>query len=161
MARTHRGSWADTPTGAVAVALDEVNVSVGDYVECFYADGSVAYKPIDPDGEWEVHADVSYSESRDQYRAHLRRTPTSEREKMSEQTIELDCPPGSPRPGDLIGGVIEGTGLPERETVARVFGEWVWDYSDVSPEEWKAIQPTLKERIEKLYNQGLIRWGSW
>jgi hypothetical protein len=23
-------------------------------------------------------------------------------------TIDLDCPPGSPRPGDLIGGVIEG-----------------------------------------------------
>jgi hypothetical protein len=30
------------------------------------------------------------------------------------QTIELDCAPGSLRPGDLIGGVIKDLGLPER-----------------------------------------------
>jgi len=27
------------------------------------------------------------------------------------QTIELDCPPLTPRPGTYIAGVIEGTGL--------------------------------------------------
>ena len=77
------------------------------------------------------------------------------------QTIELDCPPGSPRPGDLIGGVIKGTGLPTRDTVGRFFGNWTWDYSDIDPEVWAKAQPTLKKRITALYESGAIRYGSW
>ncbi len=77
------------------------------------------------------------------------------------QTIELDCAPGTPRPGDLISSVVKDTGLPKRETVSRFFGNWMWDYSDIPKEKWLKIQPTLKERIEKLYHNGLIRYGSW
>lgn len=80
---------------------------------------------------------------------------------MSEQTIELDCAPGFPRPDDLIGGVIEGTGLEKRETVSRIFGNFTWDYSDVDPKEWNKIKPLLKERVSKLFNEGTIRYGSW
>ena len=80
---------------------------------------------------------------------------------MSVQTIELDCAPGYPRPGDLIEGVIKDTGLPQRETVSRLFGEWTWDYSDIDPKVWLTAKPILKERITKLYNDGLIRYGSW
>ena len=80
---------------------------------------------------------------------------------MAEQTIELDCAPGAPRPGDLIGGVIEGTGLEARKDVSRFFGNWIWDYSDVPAEVWKKVQPVLKERITALYNRGAIRYGSW
>ncbi len=78
-----------------------------------------------------------------------------------EQTIELDCPPGDPRPGDLIAGVIEGTGLRLKEACSRFFGCWTWEYDEVDPEEWKRIQPILKERVEKLYHSGVIRYGSW
>lgn len=80
---------------------------------------------------------------------------------MSEQTIELDCAPFTARPDSYIGGVIAGTGLPKREPVSKFFGNWVWDYSDIDPAEWVRIQPTLKERITKLYNSGAIRYGSW
>lgn len=80
---------------------------------------------------------------------------------MSEQTIELDCAPGGLRPGHLIAKVIEGLGLPVRETSGRFFGNWTWDYSDIPAERWKEIQPTLQKRIEALYHQGLIRYGSW
>ena len=82
-------------------------------------------------------------------------------EEVKAQTIELDCPPGSPRPGDLIYGVIAGTGLPERHSVSRLMGNWTWDYNDIPIEKWEAIQPTLIERITKLYNSGRIRYGSW
>jgi hypothetical protein len=78
-----------------------------------------------------------------------------------ERTIELDCPPGLPRPGDLIKSVIEGTGLPYREAASTCFGNWLWDYEDISDEAWKNVQPTLQERITNLYKQGLIRYGSW
>jgi hypothetical protein len=77
------------------------------------------------------------------------------------QTIELDCPPGALRPGDLIEGVIKGTGLPRRKDISRFFGQWTWDYSDIPEDKWKAIQPKLKERIEALYHRGVIRYGSW
>jgi hypothetical protein len=78
-----------------------------------------------------------------------------------QRTIELDCPPGSPRPGDLIAEVIEGTGLELRDTVSRFFGNWKWDYNDVSQEEWDKLKPILRERIKALYQRGVIRYGSW
>jgi len=81
--------------------------------------------------------------------------------RHGEHSIELDCPPFYPRPGDLIAGVIEGTGLVLKEDVSKVFGNWKWDYSEVSCEEWDKIQPVLKERITKLYESGRIRYGSW
>lgn len=79
------------------------------------------------------------------------------------RTIDLDCPPGLPRPGDLIDGVLEGTGLVAKETVSRFFGNWTWDFSDqVEPITWvERIQPIIKPRIEKLYRDGVIRYGSW
>jgi hypothetical protein len=88
-------------------------------------------------------------------------SPRNRRGTMSVQTIELDCAPGWPRPGDLIAGVIEGTGLEPRESVGRLFGNWTWDYSDIPAERWKAVQPILKERITDLYHKGYIRYGSW
>ena len=81
--------------------------------------------------------------------------------EQKTQTIELDCPLGPTRPGDLIMGVIEGTGLPFRETILRFFGEWTWDYNDIPEEVWLKVKPILKERITSLYNRGIIRFGSW
>jgi len=80
---------------------------------------------------------------------------------MCEQIIEFDCPPGAPRPGDLIEKAIAGTGLELREDVSRWFGSWTWDYSDVHPDEWKRIRPILKWNITGLYHRKLIRYGRW
>ena len=77
------------------------------------------------------------------------------------KTIQLDCSPGLPRPGSFINYVIKGTGLEERETVSRTFGNWTWDYNDVPDETWKEIKATLKRRIEYLCEEGIIRYGSW
>lgn len=80
---------------------------------------------------------------------------------MSEQSIELDCAPGCLRPGHLFYQVIDGLGLPERETCSRFFGNWKWDFSDVPADEWAKVKPILKERITTLYHKGAIRYGSW
>jgi hypothetical protein len=77
------------------------------------------------------------------------------------QTIDIDCPPGHPRPGDLIDQVLSGTGLPVREAESRVFGNWQWNYSDIDPEVWKAANPIIKTRLTELYNNGVIRYASW
>lgn len=79
-----------------------------------------------------------------------------------EKSIELDCAPGNPRPGDLIESVISGLGLPwPKETVMRFFGNWKWEWPEVTDERWREIQPTLRARIEALYIRGVIRYGSW
>lgn len=75
-------------------------------------------------------------------------------------TIELDCAPGYVRPGDLLPEVIKDTGLPMRDPVYKCFGNWCWDYSDHA-DKFQAAKPLLKERIEKLYHSGAIRYGSW
>lgn len=45
------------------------------------------------------------------------------------KTIELDCPPGNPRPDDLLPLVIEGTGLTtdDFQITSRVFGNWTFE----------------------------------
>jgi hypothetical protein len=77
------------------------------------------------------------------------------------QTIELDCPPGDPRPSDLIDAVLEGTGLVPIGEPSKCFGNFEYSF-DISREEWvERIQPIIKPRIEALYNSGIIRYGSW
>ena len=80
-----------------------------------------------------------------------------------QKTIELDCAPGAPRPGDLLPAVIKGLDIDKdpEDTVGRLFGEWTWDFAEVSDERWKEVQPVLKERITQLFHRGTIRYGSW
>lgn len=76
------------------------------------------------------------------------------------QTIDLDCAPGTPRPDTYISGVLEDTGLQAREP-SKFFGNWTWAF-DLPREEWEErIQPIIRPRIEALYTEGLIRYGSW
>lgn len=79
---------------------------------------------------------------------------------MKTRTIEIDCPPGDPRPGDLIGKVIKGTGLPLRDDVGyRFFGWWTWDYTDIAPDVWKLARPKIRRRLVRMYEQGVIRYA--
>jgi len=81
--------------------------------------------------------------------------------KKDPQTIEIGCPPGSPRPGDLLKPEINGPGLEVRDPTHMSFGDWEWDYSDIDPEKWKEIKPIIKERLCKLYENGVVRYASW
>jgi len=84
-----------------------------------------------------------------------------------DKTIELDCAPGDPRPGDFIGEVVRGTALehlPEAApdaTTSRVFGCWMWSFPNVPDNDWIEIQKTTKARILTLYNSKRVRYGSW
>lgn len=83
-----------------------------------------------------------------------------------EMTIELDCAPGGVRPNELIGRVIAGTVLEQHTQPdapnSTFFGNWTWNYTEkVTEEEWKAVQEFTKPRVQRLYNEGFIRYGSW
>jgi hypothetical protein len=78
-------------------------------------------------------------------------------------SIELDCPPGNPRPSDLIGGVLEGTGLTTEnfEEPSTSFGNWTYVLKPGYEEIYKEHKPKIAERIKDLYGRGRIRYGSW
>lgn len=77
------------------------------------------------------------------------------------ETVDLDCYPGAPRPGDLIAGVLEGTGLVADPDVTPFFGNAVYRF-DIPRDVWERdIQPVIRPRIIALYHAGLIRHGSW
>ena len=78
-----------------------------------------------------------------------------------EQSIQLDCPPGHPRPGDLLPAVLDGTGIPVREPDSTFFGCWTWDYGDIPPKVWEQANDRIAERIVALFREGAIRYGSW
>ena len=76
-------------------------------------------------------------------------------------TIELYLPPGNPRPDDLIDGVLKDTGVNVGGPVSKVFGNWTW----VIPKEQETLyeqhRETVEARIKALYEDGVIRYGSW
>lgn len=81
-------------------------------------------------------------------------------------SIELDCWPGNPRPWHLIEGVLKGTGLTvdDFDTAAPFFGNqtWVLKVGDEARDQrFVAAKPTIAMRVENLYTQGTIRYGSW
>src|SRR5262249_33630761 len=81
-------------------------------------------------------------------------------------SIELDCPPGSPRPNDLIAGVLRGTGLlvSDFDTGNPFFGHQTWILKPGSEDKDTAFtsnKPLFKTRITALYNRGAIRYGTW
>lgn len=82
------------------------------------------------------------------------------------QTIDLDCPPGPVRPGDLIRGVIDGLDIEKHaseplDDVTPFFGNACYSF-DVPKDDWVSrVQPVIKPRIEALYHAGTIRYGSW
>jgi hypothetical protein len=78
-------------------------------------------------------------------------------------TIELDCAPGTPRPSDLLPGVLDGTGItidPEN-TIGRLFGNWEWEIPEEFTKQYEDSKAILKERITALHQSGRIRYGSW
>lgn len=80
------------------------------------------------------------------------------------ESIDLDCAPGPVRPWDLIKGVIAGTILDKPDFDpghSAFFGASVWTF-DVPRDIWVSeVQPVIKPRIEALYHQGTIRYGTW
>jgi len=89
-------------------------------------------------------------------------------EAIMAHTIELDCAPGSPRPGDLFPGVLNETPLTEEdfECVSKSFGCWTWQLKEDEPDKersklYEENKPTYSERIKKLYGDGKVRYASW
>jgi hypothetical protein len=86
-------------------------------------------------------------------------------ERYGRFSIELDCPPGYPRPHDLIDGVLKDTGLEveDFETDSPFFGHQTWILKESARKDciFTKSKHLFKERIEKLFYSGAIRYGTW
>lgn len=82
---------------------------------------------------------------------------------VNRQSIEIDCAPGSTRPGDLLPIVIDGLNLiiDADKPNSMIFGNWTWIIPEDQTEQYLKVKDTVKSRITELYNQGSIRYGSW
>ncbi len=79
---------------------------------------------------------------------------------MKEKQIQIDCAPGITRPNTYLEGCLKGTGIDMREPINKFFGEWSWNFNDISDEKWKEVRPVIWKRIKECYNEGWIRFGS-
>lgn len=87
-----------------------------------------------------------------------------EDKEKPEKRLTIDCAPGGIRPYDLLPQVVEGTCLPVKtaqDAISCVFGEWVWDYSEVSDEDWLEAKKIVFPRLKKLYENNTIRFGAY
>ena len=92
-----------------------------------------------------------------------RRKLKQDNEEKLIKTIEIDCAPLGPRPDVYMKQICAETDLEYKKPyISPVgFGNWEWDYSELSDEEWLKIKPKIGEMITNFYNQGSIRYGSW
>ena len=77
------------------------------------------------------------------------------------QEIILDCAPGMIRPGDLLPGILLETGIEPVEASSKLFGSWVFCFDHIDKSVWESKKETIEKRIKVLFDQGLIRYGSW
>jgi hypothetical protein len=89
-----------------------------------------------------------------------------EQTRINEFSIEMDCPPGDPRPFDLIEGVLKDTGLTAEDfdTGRPFFGHQMWVLKENAEKEALYIEhrhKTIKPRIVNLNERNIIRYGSW
>jgi len=87
-------------------------------------------------------------------------------ERFKNFSIEIDCEPGFPRPGDLFPSVLVDSGLTEEDfdNVSKSFGNWTWVLKEGDPEKdalYTTKRPVFAERLKKLYDAGYARYVSW
>lgn len=86
-------------------------------------------------------------------------------DRLNKYSIEIDCPPGLPRPDQLFPLVLKETGLVEDdfELRSRLFGHFIWILrEDASKEQvFTAKRQVFKKRLEHLYERGIVRYCSW
>jgi hypothetical protein len=82
---------------------------------------------------------------------------------MEQYSIEIDCKPGNPRPGDLLPGVLEGTGLTEKDFVlaGTFFGNWTWVVKHQKRRDYEKHRDAIKRRLTILHDSGVVRYASW
>lgn len=87
--------------------------------------------------------------------------------------IEIDCPPGKVRPGDLFKNIMNDLSQNKNNKIkvfveknlnkqpnTKLFGEWKWCL-EVESEIYSEIQNFFKQKLTIYYNQNLIRYASW
>ncbi len=81
-------------------------------------------------------------------------------------SIEIDCPPGLPRPPEVFRKTIRGTGLRPKDFVDR--GVTWFGYREylirADPDRitrYLLVRVTIGERLKKAYELGIIRGATW
>lgn len=87
-------------------------------------------------------------------------------DRFQNYSIEIDCPPGFPRPGDLFPAVIANTGLKveDFDNTGKLFGHWTWVLKEGDPTRdalYTRNRPLFEFRLVQMYEAGYARYVSW
>jgi hypothetical protein len=84
---------------------------------------------------------------------------SSENEKY-EITIEIDCPPGAPRPDEYMKDICKDILKQEyHNPISTFFGEWDWKF-EVLKSEADGIKEKIMDYLKSLYYKNCIRYGA-
>jgi hypothetical protein len=79
--------------------------------------------------------------------------------------VNIDCPPGPPRPGELIIGLAPILGISESDIPppsSVLFGEWTYKFVGIMDQaDFDVKQNEIKDYLFDLYDQGLARYVSF
>ena len=87
-------------------------------------------------------------------------------ERFQNFSIEIDCPPGFPRPGDLFPAVLANTGLTvaDFDNTNKLFGHWTWVLKEGNPYRdalFTRNREVFRVRLTEMYEAGYARYVSW
>lgn len=78
--------------------------------------------------------------------------------------IQIDCPPGAPRPDFWLPEVIKDTGLESADfqVTSKLFGHWIFQLTNTEKSgvfDDKSKKSVIVNRLRDLYNDGRIRYA--
>lgn len=86
---------------------------------------------------------------------------------IMSHSIEIDCPPGYPRPDVYFKQILEKTQMrPDWfitgvEPITTFYGNWRWELKPEFNQAYERVKPQVKQMVERFYHTGAIRYGSW
>lgn len=77
--------------------------------------------------------------------------------------LVIDCPPGNPRPIDILSGLCIHCSLDQSHFVlkSQFFGEWSWEVEENYLETYKLKIDDIGKYLKNSYHSGEIRYAEW
>lgn len=77
--------------------------------------------------------------------------------------LVIDCPPGNPRPIDILSDLCFNCSLDQANFVlkSRFFGAWSWEVEENYLETYKLKIDDIGKYLKNSYHSGEIRYAEW
>lgn len=95
---------------------------------------------------------------------YLKKITMADKPALSDKySIEIDCAPGTPRPDTVLPLALANTEMKveDFERTSTFFGNWTYVPLLEKEELYKKSQNTIKQNLNKAYDEKRCRYCSW